>query len=414
MISTRLRKHLMLAFFTGLAGAFSLLALDAYLADGIAIRNMVVGRDFANAWLGSQAVLRDQIDVLYNIEEYFRFQAETLSPKLSSHNFSYPPHTLLFLALLSPFEYIDALVVWTVASLFLFWLAARPYLATMGIPSILAPLLPASIVNVWAGHYGLLLGAGLLTAWRLCESHPRTAGIVFGLLTIKPHMGVLIPIILICRRQWSVITWASGTTLFLVIVSGEILGWQNWETYLTATSRYQADLLERSIEFYHLMMPTAYMSGRIIGLGHYSAALQAVSAAAGILAVLLVALRARDTVNAGLVAATATFLVLPYAFNYDMTVVSLSALMLLWSRYGVLCVVERILLSAAIALPGVVIYLNLFGLAVSPILLLGVLWIQVRQSTLIPGNEGDDGRKPEGLDHAASAPVAPAASAATR
>src|SRR3546814_4573513 len=56
-------------------------------------------------------------------------------------------------------------------------------------------------------------------------------------------------------------------------------------------------------------------------------AVQAASAAFAILVVLFASRRGVKTTDSGLIAASAVFLALPYAFNYDMTVVSAAALL---------------------------------------------------------------------------------------
>src|SRR3546814_10081975 len=78
------------------------------------------------------------------------------------------------------------------------------------------------------------------------------------------------------------------------------------------------------------MMPTT--SAAILLLGYSETAAKFWQAASALIAVAVVieAFRRRvDTLDLGLIASKAVFLVVPYAFNYDMTVVSLAALVFL-------------------------------------------------------------------------------------
>jgi hypothetical protein len=70
--------------------------------------------------------------------------------------------------------------------------------------------------------------------------------------------------------------------------------------------------------------------------------------------------------------ATATLLVLPYSFVYDMPVATLGFAVLIYSRWGVFSALERTI--AAYALCATIF--TPFGLV--PLLLLGGLWLQVR------------------------------------
>src|SRR3546814_6004949 len=87
---------------------------------------------------------------------------------------------------------------------------------------LVALILPGSLVNIWAGHYGFLVGALALYGWRWLDTHPRRAGIIFGIMTIKPHLGVLVALVLLLRRDWTAIGWAAATTGALALVSGSL------------------------------------------------------------------------------------------------------------------------------------------------------------------------------------------------
>jgi alpha-1,2-mannosyltransferase len=76
--------------------------------------------------------------------------------------------------------------------------------------------------------------------------------------------------------------------------------------------------------------------------------------------------------------ATATFLVLPYAFNYDMGVVGLGAAMLLFDRKRQLDLFERMVALLALGAPVLVLMLSPIAVPILPLALLGFLWVQAR------------------------------------
>src|SRR3546814_14369501 len=82
--------------------------------------------------------------------------------------------------------------------------AARPDLERVSLPMAIALILPGGLVNIWAGHYGFLIGALALYGWRWLDEHPQRAGIIFGIMTFKHHLVVLIALALLVRREW---TW---------------------------------------------------------------------------------------------------------------------------------------------------------------------------------------------------------------
>ncbi len=85
-------------------------------------------------------------------------------------------------------------------------------------------------------------------------------------------------------------------------------------------------------------------------------------------------------------AATATFLVLPYAFDYDMTVATLGLMLTLHRRWEALAGWERAVLGAGFLVPQGCILLAMAGLPLTPVFLLGALFVQLRAEALSPSH----------------------------
>jgi hypothetical protein len=285
------------------------------------------GRDFVNVWTSGALTLQHKTGLVYDVDAYRAFQAGLLGDGVKWHNYSYPPVTLLYTWVFALLPYPIALGLWLGTTGAFFARAARPYMRDAGLPAWLALAAPASLMNVWTGHYGFLIGGLWLTAFELLPRRPRTAGVLIGLMAVKPHLALLLPLVLLRRREGRAFAAAAATVVGLVAASILLFGWQPWASYLTGTAPLQARMVGEVGKFFITMMPTVTPALATLGLPLAAAgAVQAVVALAA-LAFLWKRLPA-DPRRAALAAATATFLVLPYAFAYDMTVAGLAGLIL--------------------------------------------------------------------------------------
>jgi hypothetical protein len=358
-----------------------LFAMDIRDLDGpFMVSGHIWGRDFVNVWTGGRLVVEGRSDLIYAFNDYVAYQQQHVGP-LKPHYYSYPPSSLFLVAPFGLMPYFAALTVWLVGSLALFLWAARPYVKEVPhFPLFLAALTPAATVNIWAGHYGFLVGALWLACFAHVKREPGRAGIFAALLTIKPHLGLLIPPILLARRAWRTIAVAAAGALALVAVSGAVFGFDMWLDYLTKMSRFQAGLLEDKGSFFMSMMPGTFVSMRYtMHSGDVVAWIAHLVVAASALFLCWRAERKRAGLHdLAFIAATATFLILPYAFNYDMTVVSLGFALILFRQWDRLSFWEAAALIAGFLSPQLTFTGRLVGFPVAPAVLLIGLYFQVR------------------------------------
>jgi hypothetical protein len=59
----------------------------------------------------------------------------------------------------------------------------------------------------------------LAVAWRFAESRPFLAGTILGLLALKFHLFLLLPIFLIAQHRWKILTGTAATLILIVIAS---------------------------------------------------------------------------------------------------------------------------------------------------------------------------------------------------
>jgi hypothetical protein len=279
--------------------------------------------------------------------------------------YSYPPHALFVGLPFALLPYYLALALWSILGIAFFAWAARPYLPK-GFPPILAALTPAACINLWDGHYGLMLGALWLLFFRWYKELPGSAGAVAAAMTIKPHLGLAIALTAMTRRK--VVLTASLGTLLLVILSALAFGAQSWCGFLFNTSSVHSELLRMSGDaFYFRMIPSAYVTWGRGALG-VTAQIAVIAATAALLW--------RHRRWDAFIASTATILVIPYSLNYDLTVLCLGAIILMWRHWDEMALPQRIAVGAAFLSPNLTF---LWPIAwTTPIVLLLFLNLQLR------------------------------------
>ena len=135
----------------------------------------------------------------------------------------------------------------------------------------------------------------------------------------------------------------------------------------------QSKVFLRDYENFMTHMPTAFMNARVAGFSLRSAAsLQALISLASIAAVTWTFWRRRDVNLSNALLVTATFLVTPYAFNYDMVVFGWVIIKLMDRNDNEPC--DWALMLAVWAIPFATVPLGIAGLPVSflPLLVFGL------------------------------------------
>jgi hypothetical protein len=166
---------------------------------------------------------------------------------------------------------------------------------------------------------------------RLLGRYPIWSGVLFGILTIKPQLGLLVPVALIAAGAWGAIASAAVTAGLMMAGSVALFGIEPWISYFHVTMPFQQQFLERGVGVFTYMMPTSFMAARQMGWGIETGYI--LNALTAVVAVIAVAWCYRNkSLDQDLrlaIFATATFLASPYAFNYDLTIVTAALMGLL-------------------------------------------------------------------------------------
>ena len=245
--------------------------------------------------------------------------AQAQSGLSSFFAFVNPPPFLLAIVPLGWLSYPVALVVWVLAGWAIWVAVARRVLprATLAIAAFPGAWLAAS-----HAQNGFLTGALLIGGVLALKRSQALSGALFGLLIVKPHLALFVPLWLAAGRKWTAIGSAAASALGLSLLSLAIFGRATWLAYPQTFAVSEA-IMKNSADVLFLRMGTVY-SGLRYHLGADAALIgQVLVTPACAALVVLVWRRTRDTDAAGALMLAATALGSPYLFAYDLAFLAL-------------------------------------------------------------------------------------------
>ncbi|WP_187182285.1 glycosyltransferase family 87 protein [Rhizobium sp. WL3] len=275
--------------------------------------------DFSNYWIASRLVLEGQaIDLFSGQDTYFRHMQAAFGPDYDWHNWSYPPSFLLMIWPLGLMPHAVSMVVFLLLTVILFLHSIS--VVEQGAHAIVPILLSMFLIcNGYLAQNGFLTAALLLYGLGLRERFPLLAGVAFGLLTVKPQLGLLIPLLLLYERRWPVILSASVTALLLIALSTLLFGFDSWRGYLEHNIPYQGRVMAELSGVFLYMMPSTFGYVRSLG-SEAGMAMMVHMPVAGLALVAFIwgLTQVKNQWERSLILLLATFLISPYALIYDM------------------------------------------------------------------------------------------------
>jgi hypothetical protein len=229
--------------------------------------SLVVGRDFVNFWMYGCAALTPAAYRFYDPQIYNHALQSFLGANYPGQNWSYPPDVMLLAAPFGLLGYLPALFCWTLIGLgVLFWTAR----ARLHDPALLWPLFvaPAVAFCLMSGQSSLLTTAALIAIFAWLDRRPVWAGILIGLLTLKPQLGFLFPVMLCASGRWRVFSVATATALALAVLTTLIFGTQVWIEYFRLGVPVQNTVLSDPRMLAAPFMPTIFMNAHAAGASY--------------------------------------------------------------------------------------------------------------------------------------------------
>jgi alpha-1,2-mannosyltransferase len=294
--------------------------------------HQVMGGDFRYYWATASLVRAGHASNAYDFQKFQEFLQSTIGSPFPVAWF-YPPTFLLVLFPLSFLPYPVAFVVWIATTLGA--LCFVVYRIVPHRPTVWLLLsFPAVFLNIDYGQNGFLsaalLGGGLV----LLSRSPVLAGVLFGLLTFKPHLVVLVPIALLAGRQWRALFSLLLTFLAIVILTSVVFGPHIWIEFiesLTVAGRIIGGGYQGQLQSWGKMV-SIYSALRLIGSGPFPA--WSIQALAMICCCAIVAWvwyrEATSFQMRASVLVLGTLLFSPHVFEYDLTLLSLPLAWICW------------------------------------------------------------------------------------
>lgn len=321
---------------------------------------MLIGKfgeyDFAAFWVAGRQVLDGTAGSIYSTAA-----TQVYADRLGLGGatiFPYPPHALFLYVPFAAIPYIPGYFVWNVVSAACFAWATRSYLPA-GFPVVLTILTPAALICLDFGQTGLIFGALWLWAF-------RGKWAALAVMTFKPHLGILGALSL---KTHAALVKTSLLAAVLIGASILLFGFALWLGFIDHSLGHGQRLTVMKRWLFAGVGPA--MAYGLWGWVPF--------AAAG-------ALMLARNVNV-FTAATASFLVSPYAFHYDMPVASLGFGLLVFTHWREMPVGHRIPIALGFLSPAIAIS----GAWWVPPLLLWSLWTQIKYP--VPGISGNNGTK---------------------
>jgi len=356
-------------------------------AHGLDVTGHPIGRDFINVWSGPRLAFGGRLMTLFDLSGYHTAIGELFGHKLPFHNWGYPLFVLPAFWPLAQLPYFWALAVWTVGLFAAFaWVAVSQIEPRERWTAVLVlALAPASLINIVGGQNGFLSAALLLGGVLAIDRRPVLAGVMFGLLTFKPQLGIALPFVLVMLGAWRVIASATVTVVVLVGLSFAMFGVEPWRQYIEVAGHYQVMLLEHfGNGFYALMMSSVTAGARTFGLSYPVAlAIQAVVSSVVLAGTCWAVRRTADPCRRAFVLACAATLITPYAFDYDLTAIAVCLVWIMFGRLPWRPAWTGIYLLAWLS-PTLMMYVNAAGVGVMPLVQIALFGLSLREAASDP------------------------------
>ncbi len=329
--------------------------------------------DFCTTWVSGRFAVSADPARIYDYSIFSTAQAVLVGAHHSgfpAYHFWYPPTFLFFTYPLGYMSYFTGFAIWDAVTLLLY--AASVYAIIPRSTAVIAALTPIVVAeNLLLGQTGFLTAAIIGFSLVLLERRPLLAGTAVGLLTYKPHFGVLFPLALVASRNWRALAVATAASLTLGGAAAAAFGLHGWLEFLhTFRGRTSSLGLDPGLE---LTLQTVY------GLLHWAGANSAGAwashlVAAAIVSVTVWVLWSRPVSYSlqAAVLALGAVIVTPYVQIYDLCILTIAIAFIV--RDGIsrgFLPGERIVIVGVLA--GLFLLLRPFGAIIGVVLLVLVL-----------------------------------------
>ena len=316
-----------------LAFAGTLAGLLAALRGGYDQSGLPFGMDFASFWAASRLIWAGMANGAYS-PALHKLAEMVAVPATGYEAFFYPPPYLLICAPLAALPFF-----WSLAAFM--GLTGAAYAAALRQAAgsawmvVAALAYPAVLLNLIAGQNAMLTAAVIGGGLTLMDRRPKVAGLILGLMVIKPHLALAVPFALVLSGRWAVLGFAALSACAMTGLSTAVFGWEVWPGFLIATESGRHVLEHGLVSFNRFQ--SAFAFARMLGIGVDMAyGLQGMSAAGALAALVWTRLRGPTPAVERSLIVVASLLMTPFLLDYDFVVLAFPLVWLLteWSSRG--------------------------------------------------------------------------------
>jgi hypothetical protein len=230
----------------------------------------------------------------------------------------YPPTNFFIASPLALLPYRAAFLFWVIGTFAAYLVAVRAIIGDR-VGYFLGAAFPAVLANFMVGQNGLLSASLIGGALILMDRRPIWAGVLLGLLTYKPHLGLLFPIALAVSGRWRVFSSAALVAALMAIASWAAFGGDSWQSFFSSVG-YSLEI-QRYADSGKLQ--SAFGAVRAFGGSEALAWVVQIAVTVGVAAAIAVLWRSRAAfeIKAAAIGA-ATLLAAPHLLVYDLAILA--------------------------------------------------------------------------------------------
>jgi len=265
---------------------------------------------------------------LYNSELLKAFQVSLGADEQGLNPFNYPPTYLFIIWPLGGLTFPVALIIWQISSMTHF--AFRLRVSGLHPLEIFAAIVaPVTLLNFMGGQNGHLTSALLIAGLALLTRHGKSAGILFGVLTFKPHLGLLLPVICLAERRWRTIIATICVATFVVCASVLVFGSASWVAYNNHLMDFQEEIRTQTSSNFLQHSATILRAEQLMGVPMPLARAVQIVISLGVALTVYWAYRQTEHKTLRLVLLlTGVSLATPYGFLYDLPCMAVAVVLM--------------------------------------------------------------------------------------
>lgn len=306
----------------------------------------IIGGDFIVFRHAASVAGTPDMLAIYEMET-LNAQLEAAYPGKGAFGFGwmYPPTMSLVIAPFAGPPYLASFALWVALFGGVFLVTASRLWTDKWALFFLASS-PCAFIALITGQNGFLTATLIALAGAFADRRPIIAGIAAGLLTIKPQLGLLIPIAFIAAGCWRAFFAAALTAALLAAASLIAFGAAPWIDFVSSVAAHGGRMALDIFPFSKLVTPFGLAT--MLGLPAPAAGAAQVAATLALAAYVFTVWRRVKDQDLRLAAlATSAVLATPYAFYYELVIMAPAMLLIAkravetgWLRY------ERVTLIA--------------------------------------------------------------------